>query len=176
VTETAVRLLLAAMTIVAAGASASSVNGDRESRFTKLNDAVCGTRHVWEETGDWARDCPAVKPFTLRWISGDLREDLLLFRGSREYPLDLPIRVAKGAFDTLGETIEWRGPRGKRADVLIVRVKVADSGGVEDGGHLAIFKLSPTPCLIAVVRPQPGQSDQARAIADRAPLPNCLPA
>lgn len=72
--------------------------------------------------------------------------------------------------------IEWRGPAGGAPDVLAFRVHVAGPGGKNDRGRLAIVGLAPTPCLAAIVGVKSGQSDEARAIADRAPLPPCLTA
>jgi hypothetical protein len=59
--------------------------------------------------------------------------------------------------------------------VLITRVHVViNEEGKSDSGRLAIVRLGDSPCIVAVVAPQAGQSDKARAIAD-GKLPDCLP-
>ena len=147
----------------------------RTSRFTRLEAKSCKLRSVERETGDWTRLCPGAGPFRLEWSSGDLRENLVVLRGSRRDDLDLWNRVAQGAFSSLGSTVEWRGPAGKAPDVLVVRVRIADENGREGSGHLAVIRLAPKACVAAIVPPQPGQSAAARAIADRSPPPDCLP-
>lgn len=148
----------------------------RSSQFTPLTDAACKLKSTEEETGDWVRTCPGVGGYTVEWSSGDLREDLTLVRGGTSTGLGLPVAVANGAFDALGKQVEWRGPAGGAPDMLVVRVHVADQTGKNDSGRLVIVRLEPTPCLAAIVGVKSGQSAQARAIADRAPLPSCLEA
>ena len=106
---------------------------------------------------------------------GDLREDLTMLRGGKSTNLEIPGKVAGGAFDALGKTVEWRGPAGAAPDVLVVRVHVADAEGKNDSGRLAIARLGDSPCVVAVVPVGTGQSDRARAIAD-GKLPDCLAA
>jgi hypothetical protein len=148
----------------------------RASRFTPLSEAACRITSESEETGDWVRRCPGIAPYGVEWSSGDLREDLALVGDDGSVDLGLPVIVAKGAFDALGKQIEWRGPAGGAPDVLVVRVHVADQTGKTDSGRLAIVTLGPKPCVAAIVGVKPGQSAEARAIADRAPLPSCLKA
>ena len=156
----------------------SRAGGDKAERasiFTKLDDSHCGPENVIEETGDWDRRCKGAGGQEFEWASGDLREELLLIRGDKGVNLDIPIKVAGGAFDALGTTLEWRGPKGGAPDVLITRVHVANLEGKSDSGRLAIVRLGDSPCIVAVVPPVAGQSDRARAIAD-GKLPDCLPA
>ena len=143
------------------------------SRFTRLDDQACGAERIIEETGDWDRDCKGVGGYTLEWGSGDLREDLTIIQGKARTNLDIPTIIAGGAFDSLGKTLEWRGPAGGAPDVLVMRVHVADAEGRNDSGRLAVARLTPTPCLVAIVPLGPEQSDRARAIAD-GKLPDCL--
>lgn len=147
----------------------------RVSTFTKLDDKNCGPENVIEETGDWDRRCKGAAGNEFEWASGDLREELLLIRGDQSINLEIPVRVGGGAFDALGRTLEWRGPKGGAPDVLITRVHVANAEGTSDSGRLAIVRLGDSPCIVAVVPPAAGQSDRARAIAD-GKLPECLAA
>lgn len=156
-------------------ASAPADTG-RASRFTPLSEAACPIKSEIEETGDWVRSCPGIAPYGVEWSSSDLREDLTLVRDDGSVDLGLPVIVANGAFDALGKQIEWRGPAGGSPDVLVVRVHVSGPTGKSDSGRLAIVKLGPKPCVAAIVGLKPGQSAEARAIADRQPLPPCLEA
>ena len=151
----------------------AEARAERASTFTKLDDSACGPENVIEETGDWDRRCKGAGGYEFEWASGDLREELVLIRGGKTINLDIPVKVAGGAFDALGTTLEWRGPKGGAPDVLITRVHVANAEGKSDSGRLAIVRLGDSPCIVAVVAPQAGQNDKARAIAD-GKLPNCL--
>jgi hypothetical protein len=144
----------------------------RQSTFTKLDAGSCGPERTIAETGDWDRTCKGAGLYTLEWNSGDLREDLAVIDGDRRSALAIPVKVANGAFDSIGDTVEWRGAPGRDPDVMIVRVKVANDQGEDDAGSLAVARLGSTPCIVAVVPPSAGQSDRARAIAD-GKLPGC---
>lgn len=148
---------------------------ERVSSYTQLDDKTCGPENVIEETGDWDRRCKGAGGEEFEWASGDLREELLLIRGSKTVNLEIPVKVAGGAFDSLGRTLEWRGAKGAAPDVLITRVHVANPEGKSDSGRLAIVRLGDAPCIVAVVPPAAGQSERARAIAD-GKLPGCLAA
>lgn len=145
----------------------------RVSQFSKLTEANCKIKETIEETGDWVRTCPGVPGFTLEWSSSDLRDDLDLIAGGTSHSLNLTTLVGKGAFNSLGETLEWRGPARQAPDVFVTRVFVSDPDGKADSGRLAIARLGPAPCLVAIVPPGAGQSDRARTIAD-GKLPACL--
>ena len=149
-------------------------NPGRVSAFTQLDDKACGKENVIEETGDWDRRCAGAGGYALQWGSGDLREDLEVIKDGKSIDLEIPSKVSGGAFDSLGKTIEWRGPAGGEPEVLVVRVHVVvDVEGKSDSGRLAVIRLGEQPCIVAVVAPQAGQSDKARAIAD-GKLPDCL--
>ena len=150
-------------------------NAERVSSYTRLDDKSCGPEKVIEETGDWDRRCKGAGGQEFEWASGDLREELLLIRGDKSVNLGIPVKVAGGAFDSLGTTLEWRGPKGGEPDVLITRVHVANAEGKSDSGRLAVVRLGNAPCIVAVVPPAAGQSEKARAIAD-GKLPGCLAA
>ena len=147
----------------------------RSSQYSPVSDEACEVIESSEETGDWTGRCPGVAGYRVEWSSSDLRDDLTLIKGETRTPLQIPALVAKGAFNSPGPKIEWRGPTGGAPDVLVVRVHVANPEGVSDSGRLAIFRLKPAICLVAIVPPQSGQSERARAIAD-GKLPDCLAA
>ncbi len=162
-----------ALIALAACGPAKSAAAERVSHYSPLDDKACRTIEEIEETGDWTGACPGVAGYSLEWSSSDLRDDLAVISGKNRTDLQIPTLVANGRFDSLGKRAEWRGPAGGSPDVLIVRVHVAIAEGKSDSGRLAIARLAPTPCLVAVVPPGSGQSDRARAIAD-GKLPHCL--
>lgn len=145
----------------------------RASRFTKVTESACPLVDEDKETGDFSRKCPGIAGWTLIWSSGDLRDDLAVARGKVAKSFDYPGLVAKGPFDAIGETVEWRGPAGGEPDVLVARIHVARPDGTSDSGRLAVARLGEEPCIVAIVPPGAGQSERARAIADGT-LPQCL--
>lgn len=147
----------------------------RSSVYSPIDDKACRTIEEDKETGDWVGLCPGVAGRTLEWSISDLRDDVTIIEGSTRTQLNIPGLVANGAFASLGSKAEWRGPAGGKPDVFIVRVHVANPDGVSDAGRLAIARLGPAPCLVAIVPPGKDQSDRARAIAD-GKLPACLKA
>lgn len=163
--------IFASLALAACGADGAEAA--RTSQYSPLDDKACRTIEEIEETGDWTGACSGVAGYTLEWSSSDLRDDLTVIKGQNRTDLQIPTVVASGRFDSLGKRAEWRGPAGGSPDVLIVRVHVAIAEGKSDSGRLAIARLTPRPCLVAVVPPGAGQSERARAIAD-GKLPDCL--
>nr|WP_294847035.1 hypothetical protein [uncultured Sphingomonas sp.] len=141
----------------------------RSSRYVPLDASNCPQISVDKESAGWTRACPAVDGKILSWTSSDAREDLIVGQAD----LALNHKVAKGAFSSLGPAVEWRGPTGQPADLLIVRVNVAQADTDKpDISKLAIVRLDPAPCVAAVVEPGPEQNEKAREIAD-GKLPAC---
>ena len=91
----------------------------------------------------------------------------MIARDGTKTDLDLSSKIAKGAFNTLGARIEWRGKVAARPDSLIVRVNVARQDGGPDRSLLAVAALSPTPCIIGAVEPGADQNIRAQALADK---------
>lgn len=148
----------------------------RKSAFTKLDDNCRLIEENREEGPYWLRRCPGQGGWQVNWSESDLRQGLTLIGGDgEEAELDLSSLVAKGAFNSLGSTVEWRGPADGTPDVLIARMNVA--GGAEpsrpDISRLAVVRLSPAPCLVAVVEPSSDQNSKAHEIAD-GKLPICI--
>ena len=142
----------------------------RRSAFTALDMDRCRVIEENKEEGPyWRRRCSAPANWRVEWSESDLRQGLTLISSDgRETDLRLSDLVAKGAFNSLGEMIEWRGDNPTEPEALIVRMNVAN--GVEpqlpDISRLAVVRLTGTPCLIAVVEPGENQNHRARDIAD----------
>ena len=141
-----------------------------ESVYTELSEARCRILEENKEEGPyWLRRCPGHAGWQLDWSDSDLRQGLTLISPQGgETELNLSDLVAKGAFNSIGKTVEWRGTDLARPEALIVRMSVAN--GVEprlpDISRLAVVRLTRTPCLVAVIEPGALQNDRAREVAD----------
>lgn len=140
----------------------------RTSQFTPLDPATCSLLEENKDEGPyWRRRCEGIAGYAVEWTESDLRQGLeVIAPGGQKTSLDISSKAANGAFNQLGPRIEWRGPTGKAPDALIVRVRVARQEGGADRSLLAVAKLSPRPCLVAVVNPAASQNADAQAKAD----------
>lgn len=143
---------------------------ERVSRFSPLTVEACRlVEENREEGGWWKRSCGGVAGYRLEWTESDLRQGLTILApdGSRGDPR-LSDVVAKGAFNSLGQTIEWRGPKDANPDALIVRMNVAHGAEPQrpDISNLAVVRLGAPACVIAAAPPGPRQNERARQLAD----------
>lgn len=147
------------------------------SAFTELDMDRCRVIEENKEEGPyWRRRCSGPGNWRVEWSESDLLQDLTLISSDgRHADLRLSDLVAKGAFNSLGETIEWRGDDPTKPEALIVRMNVAN--GVEpqlpDISRLAVVRLTGSPCLVAIVEPATNQNEKARSIADGS-MATCL--
>jgi hypothetical protein len=157
--------------------SIANRTGKRVSTYTKLSEENCELVDENREEGPyWLRRCTGPDGWIVEWGESDLRQGLTLGSASgTSSDLELSDKVANGAFNTLGPAIEWRGEAGRSADVLIVRMDVTDNANPErpPKSRLAVARLTPSPCVVAIVDPGPGQNETARELAD-GELPECL--
>jgi len=113
--------------------------------------------------------CSGPSGWALRMTDSDGRQNLVAVApDGKEASLELT-RVGGGAFSSLGDTVEWRGPAGEpfAPDALIVRHRVAEEPYPEpETAYLLAVDLTPRPCVVARVAPGPAQNDIARARAD----------
>ncbi len=145
------------------------------SAFTSLDPAKCRLVEKNEEEGGYFRyRCPATAGYVVDLVESDLRQSLDVRKDGRVAGLALSSVAGNGAFNRLGRTIEWRGPQGGAPRTLTVCSAVATGEGKADRQYLVVVRLVPRPCAVAVVAPGPDQSAQARIIADRVILPQCL--
>lgn len=147
----------------------------RTSHYTSLKDCK-----VIDDGGgeDWSlSSCAGPGGFTVMINYGDARDDLALkFLHRPSVELRLPY-LAGGGFNTLGDTVEWRGDW--QGDYFIPFAMIVRNNSVQDPEHperptalLAVIDLKQE-CVVAQVRPGAGQNEQARAIAD-GPRRPCL--
>ena len=148
------------------------------SQFTSLEPKSCRMIEQNLDEGPYSRElCTGAGGYKLEVSESDLRQDIVLIApGGVKSELGLSKIVAKGAFNSLGKTAEWRGADQARPTALIVRLNVArgPNGDEPDVSRLVVARLQAPACIVAVVPPVSGQNEQARKIAD-GKLPACLP-
>lgn len=151
----------------ASEATPRAVRG-RAFRYTPLTGCQL-VREEREEMPYTETLCAGPAGWALRIADSDARQTLAVVApGGEETRIDLS-RVSGGAFNSFGQTAEWRGPAGEpfAPDSLIVRFNVAEEPHpAPETAYLLAIRLAPTPCLIAKVPPGPGQNDAAREAAD----------
>lgn len=139
----------------------------RTSRYTSLGKDNCKLIEESDEGPYWRIRCGGDGGFTVDYTESDLRQGIeLIDAAGKRTSLEIPSKVAVGAFDRLGPQIEWRGDRNGKRDSLIVRVYVAQDSGEQDKPVLAVARLAPVPCVIGIVEPGANQNARARALAD----------
>lgn len=171
-------LLAACATTGSPLASPLPASSTRQSSYTRLDAAGCRLlEQNLDEAGYSRWLCPGQAGWSVELTESDLRQDLELIAPSgQRTPLELTRRVARGAFNDLGATAEWRGPSAARPDTLIVRMNVAqpEHPPRPDISRLAVIRLTAPPCLIAIVEPGAAQNERARAVADASTRTRCL--
>jgi hypothetical protein len=137
--------------------------------YTSLKAEDCELIEENRDEAGYARHrCTGYGGYTLETTESDLRQDLTVIASSRS-TLGLTTNVAKGAFNSLGPTAEWRGKEARRPTALIVRFNVADGRDANrpDTSNLVVIELSnSSSCIAAVVPPGPRQNELARDKAD----------
>jgi hypothetical protein len=155
-----------------ASSAAPAAAPPRVSAFTDLTVEKCRIVEENKEEGPyWLRRCPGHAGWQLEWSDSDLRQGIdLISPAGRKTELRLSDLVAKGAFNSLGQKIEWRGDNPGAPEALIVRMNVANGADprLADISRLAVVRLTETPCLVAVVEPGARQNERAREFADGA--------
>lgn len=145
------------------------------SRYTSLKDCKLVDS---QEGEDWSVSrCPGLGGYALVLNYGDARDDLALRKaGRKDLVLGLP-NLAGGGFNTLGDTIEWRGSAAGGGFVpvaLIVRNSaVRGPEQPEQPTSLLVVIDLAQGCAVAQVKPGTGQNERARAVAD-GPRQSCL--
>lgn len=130
------------------------------------------------EDEDWSiSHCKGLGGYDLEIDYADARDDLVLMkRGDRPAKLGI-FELGSGGFNTLADTAEWRGSESSgnfKPTALIVRNNVSEDpvNSEKQTSILMVIDLKQA-CVVAQVRPKPGQNETARGIADGPPRP-CL--
>lgn len=158
-----------------ATSDASAATAGIQSRYTSLK--TCKVVDSKEEE-DWSVSrCDGLGGYSLFVDYGDARDDLRLVPpGGKPVSLEV-IAHGGGGFNTLGDTVEWRGEGAGAAfkpSALIVRNQVVTSPERPEQmrGRLLVVDLKQA-CVVAQLEPRSAQNEAARAIADGAKRP-CL--
>lgn len=151
--------------------AAPATAGGRVAQYTNLK--TCKTL---EENPDeaWATlSCTGLGGYNLKILAGDSREDLaVLPPGGEERAIEMSTAVGNSGFNSLGDTVEWRGVNvgGKfKPDSMVVRFRVSTDPNYPEkitSYLLAVSLTKDKPCITKVILPGPGQNEQARAAAD----------
>ncbi|NCU10806.1 MAG: hypothetical protein GXC70_01360 [Sphingomonadaceae bacterium] len=159
----------------AAAATMTTGEDARTSHYTALKDCTVIDSRADE---DWSVSrCEGPDGYTLYIDYGDARDDLRVQRAGAEPVAVGLIALGGGGFNTLGNTVEWRGSGAGDAFVpsaLIVRNSLVENPERPDRPTGILVVIDPVRgCAVAQVRPQSGQNEAARAIAD-GPRRPCL--
>ncbi len=145
---------------------------------TSIDPAKCDLiTRLTEEAGYSRHRCFGVAGYRVEVVESDLRQNLELIRpDGTTTSLNLPSLVAGGGFSSLSETAEWRGPDPRRPRTLTVRYGVNEDPdpAVAPRSYLVVIRLASPACVVARIAPGPRQSEEARAVADGARLPECI--
>ncbi|HYM85275.1 MAG TPA: hypothetical protein VET30_00930 [Pseudoxanthomonas sp.] len=155
-------------------ATATTPSATRNSLYSELKDCRLMEAKP-DEAGYRLSECSGPAGHVLRVIESDGRFNVMVqVPGSSFTSLRLS-ELGGGAFSELGQRVEWRGKSEGNAfvpDVLVLRYAVADDprNPSHDTSYLVPVALTGKgrPCVAALIRPGPDQSEQARRIADGA--------
>jgi hypothetical protein len=154
--------------------AAPAAVGKIVSVYVKIDDPNC-TKIDGNEDEDWAtlRCGKPVNGWQTIVDYGDARESISLARNATT--ISLHFEQFNSGFSSVGPTIEYR-VQNKTAVAVVVRhnhsIDPEDASITES--VLMIAKLSPSPCVIAAIKPGPQQSATARRNADKASQLPCL--
>jgi hypothetical protein len=160
--------------IESAAPSPAPVAG-RVSHYTSLKDCKVVETGAGE---DWSVSrCEGRGGIALKVLYDDARDDIQLLRPGQK-AMDLALTsLAGGGFNTLDDTVEWRGTGEGGAfkpAALILRNSVVESPERPEQLTALLVVVDLTKgCVVAQVRPKAGQNEAARTIADGPPQP-CL--
>ena len=157
----------------AADMATSAAAAAPASRYTSLKQCKV-TRSAPDE--DWSESrCDGQGGWALQLDYGDLRENVQVLRAGRP-PLDLNLgALTGGAFNSVGDAIEWRAPgAGQPPAALILRNSVSEDVNQPERltAYLVVADLAQG-CVVANIRPSANQNAAARSIAD-GPRRDCL--
>jgi hypothetical protein len=137
------------------------------STYVSLKDDDCKSIGDNGPDDDYARLlCGAVGGWSVILDYADARDSITFRRAGKDTPLEF-YRTVTGQFTTVGERFEFRVKSGVPVGT-VVRVVHPVSGEAPEPkvSVLVVSRLTPSPCVIAVVPPGPTQNARARRLAD----------
>ncbi len=148
-----------------------------KSKYVSLKEANC---KVFEqiEGEDFSRSLcgKPVDGWSVILDYGDARDSITLRRGKVESPLQFYSTVS-GAFSYVGDTFEFRLKNGKAIGTIVrFTYDTSSESPATKTSTLVVSRLSPKPCVVAVVPPGPSQNATAQRLADNSAGQPCYSA
>jgi hypothetical protein len=176
-------LLALGSVLVSLMASAPSQASVRDSAYTALSGANCVETTNEEEGAEYSAECVGYGAYRVRVSDFDLRMELTLVHPQgQESSLNL-FELLGGRFNSIGETLEWRGARLKsgaiKPDSVIFRVRfpLGPDGSDYRGNALFVAKVgadSKETCIIGAINARkPNGNLRARRLADASGKASC---
>ncbi|MEN3792220.1 hypothetical protein [Fulvimarina sp. MAC3] len=162
------RFLLTGLIIATTFPAVAAAN---DSTYTKIDFDACETLFFSDEGGSVSLKCPGYRGIPVYYNEGDLRADV-------DFGTPNQFFETFGAFNSTGDTVEWRLAAGKPI-AAILRFHLDPGDGGEKGQVLSVHKIGfkgKAGCAIAYVdaRANPNANGLAREVADdRAPSFAC---
>ena len=166
--------VVAVVSVLAAPAAAQGV----ESHYTSTAAKACRTIDKAKPgDGEWvALSCPGRAGYVVRMTEDDLRMMVSAGRNPAAAENEPAAAQTFPPFNRVGDTLEWRGPKGGQPYALIQRWFISDAenpdaeGRPRSAGLMVVTRLPPGPvCHVAYVdvRANPDANTLARHAADQ---------
>lgn len=143
--------------------------------YTPLEAGKCKTLEIDEQSGSSVQECPAPAGYRVFADEGDLRQNLRIRQGKKEFSLDLWTLIGSG-FSSLGPKLEWRLQKGKPV-ALILRYNLSEdpADASKITSYLVVAKITAsTICVTHKIPPSSKANVLAQQAADAAFSKPCL--
>jgi hypothetical protein len=147
----------------------ASAYGQNTSIYTSTRTSDCKTlESVDDGVGWYVGECKGTGGYKVQLIEGDIRQTLNVITPARK-KFELNFWGYYSSFSAVGQKIEWR-IKGGVPVALIARYSVSNPEQSEKTtSYLMVAKIGKTAaCVTDVVKPGPGQNEEARRLADTA--------
>lgn len=163
------QIMLLGILLVVAHASAAST-----SVYTTIDNTRCQKDNLGGNNQGSSWDCPGVAGYVVNTTYGDTTAEITLHNrdSTRGQRLLLPQII--GPIDSLGSLVEWRLNQNIPVALIVRYIKKDQIHPLRTLQPLAVAKLTPTPCLVGIVKAGPRQNALARVVADRASRLPCM--
>jgi hypothetical protein len=145
------------------------------STYVSLKDGDCKSIGDNGPDDDFATLlCGTVAGWSVIIDYGDARDSITLRRAGKDTPLEF-YRTVTGLFATVGDRYEFRMRRGVPIGTIVRLVHPLNGEAPEPKvSDLVVTRLTPTPCVIAIVPPGSKQNAKAQKLADTSTGKSCL--
>lgn len=153
---------------------AVSAEAQVTSIYTSTKTNACRTiESSTENAGSYVGECKGPAGYKVQLLEGDIRQTLNVIAPNRK-KFELDFWGIYSGFSYIGDKIEWRMKSGAPI-ALIARYYVADpEDSRKSTAYLMVSKIGTTvACVTDVVKPGPGQNEEARKLAESASTRAC---